>query len=89
MVADDDLLATVVASTLARMEAQKVAAAHLARRRLAIWRLNNERGRPASRIAEATRDALLASGVHADDLYDAGVGIYSIEKIIRLPRAEL
>lgn len=81
-----DLIAGVVAATLARLTAQQEAADQLARRRLWLWRLHHEQRMTVAEITNQVRDALLAAGLTTDQLQDAGVGYVSVSKIVNGPR---
>lgn len=83
---EDDPLHLVVEATLHRMTAQQDAAQWLARRREGIWRMYHEQHLSPARIANEIRDALRAAGVSAEQLEDAGVSVYSVEKIVKGPR---
>jgi len=83
---DNDPLAEVVAATLARRDALREAGDQLNRRRLGLWRMHNEQQKSVGDIANTVRDALLAAGVPADQIKDAGVSYESVSKIVKAPR---
>jgi ribosome-binding protein aMBF1 (putative translation factor) len=85
---EEDLLATIVDATVARMAASQEASVQLARRRLAIWRLRNEGGMSVAQVTEIIRDALRDRGLSAEELRDAGVSYESVNKIVKGPRPE-